>query len=1096
MMVNTWGQVPAAGPKPRVALIATTLNADSEKYLELATVELSARGDLELVERQEILQVLGEQTLALQQDASGVAAGKLLRAEVVGVLETTPDGKEAGGFAVLDTATGVSYWNQGLDQSEVKMVAGEVVKGLTAAMEKRSRAGTLSTACVLGARNAEFPRSMDAFCETVTYLLDRQLVANPAVTTLDRRRLEAVVSENNLPGVESKNGALRASLRLVELDFRRGAADNEIKMLARVTDSSGTVLAQPEVTGPMDAAELADRVQAALAETLHTTPQVAAGNRAQEANRFRAQGKILWNRGLAAPAIQALDAAYALDPGTPEQISAYADILLQQAYALARANEFERTLDLLRRTLDMEERHQVWHPEAGSESDDNFIDALAKCKLGIPAGAPLRAEFDDLRRRYQRVLGLTVNPAETSQIAVRPQPINGFDGVPSYYPDDCSEQLQFRVPSARVLCLDAAEFFGILNARLDAWFRREADLSQLHDAGVINTFHSLCGRGYQSVWNNRGWIPFDGEYVRGMREVARRFTEHPRRTVQLEGMYFSILIDFCLQARDGPVVAREDFERRAEQIIALALEGVAATNATPPGDVPILYELAARAAGPSRGTWDAQAKKEWEDAQLHKIAMAMFDNHHISGTILLMMEHMEVDFQKYRRPILWRLKAVQNDRSYRQYNLTRRGLQSLLRVMPAAPAAAATGSAPAPAAPDEMRILWQTPAPQDWRDRLVGLHVDREQVLYAYAGFNGDFQRTRDPRIDLVRVDLSDGRTERFGSIQIRTCWAERFYNIHSGCPGDFIEDSACSATHLWLATSGDGAYGVPLNPADGDPIHIGVAEGLPSDNVHAVLPVGGVLYIGCGAEGSEGYLVRYDPAAKSCQVVVSTLRASPETPLDSLPNGFHLQKMVHDAPRNRLLLMVNGQKGDTDGQLWEYRLGDGSFRPLLKLGWPARAVEVGANGIVELYVNRVLTPQYVFYYGVASFDPATDAGRLLFANQKRGAGDDLPLLPDTRRHQNLYYRSTALGDGWLYHFGIKQENGEDLVELRRISLATGAVQPVPGQATVPITRNPTSGQPNNLFYWGWLRWLPQSRVLLIGNGGQFTAVRVGPQVP
>ena len=250
---------------PRVALVATTLNADSEKFLELATAELSARGDLELVERQEIRQVLGEQALALQQDASGVAAGKLLRADVIGVLETTPDGKEAGGFAVLDTATGVSYWNAGLDRTDVEGVANEMARGVAAALEKRGRAGTLGTVCVLGARNAEFPRNMDVFCETVAYLLERRLVANPALATLDRRRLETVVSENNLPGVASKSAALRASLRLVELDFRRGAADGEMKVLARTTDSGGALIVQPEIAGPSDAAALAERLQAALA---------------------------------------------------------------------------------------------------------------------------------------------------------------------------------------------------------------------------------------------------------------------------------------------------------------------------------------------------------------------------------------------------------------------------------------------------------------------------------------------------------------------------------------------------------------------------------------------------------------------------------------------------------------------------------------------------------------------------------------------------------------------------------------------------------------------------------------------------------------
>ena len=1092
VLLATWGAAQSPVPS-RVALLATTLNADSEKYLDVATAELTARGGIELVERQAIRAVLGEQSLALQQDASGVAAGKLLRADVVGVLETTPDGKEAGGFAVLDTATGVSYWNEGIAQTDIEAVAGEMMRGVAAALEKRSRAGALGTVCMLGARNAEFPRNMDVFCETVAYLLDRRLVANPALATLDRRRLEAVVSENALPGGASKSAALLASLRLVELDFRRGAADDEVKVLARVTDAGGALTAQPEVVGPMDAAELADRLQAALAEGLHAAPQAAAGNRAQEANRFRTQGEILWERGLATAAIQALDAAYALDPGRPEQISAHADVLLKQAYVLARTNEFERALDLLRRTLDMEERHQVWHPEAGSQSKDNFVSALAKCKLGIPSGAPLRNEFDDLRRRYQRVLGLTVNPAETSRIAVPLHSINGFDGVPAYYPADCSEQLQFRASSARVLCLDATEFFGILNARLNEWFRREADLSQPHDAGVINTLHSLCGWGYRYVWDGQGWIPFDDEYVRGMRAVAQRFAEHSRRTVRLEGLYFSLLVDFSLQTRGGPAVAREDFESRAGQIITLALEGVAATNETPAGDVPVLYELAARAAGPSRGTWDARAKKEWEDAQLHNIALAMFDNHHISGTILLMMEYRQVDYERYREPVLWRLKAVRNDRAYRRFNLSRRDLQSLLRVLPETPVAPPAAPDPAPDASADMRVLWQTPAPEDWRNRLAGLHVEHERTLYAYRGYQWHYEATKNPEIEVLRVDLADGRTDVLGKIQVNTCWGEQFYNLRSRCPGDFIEDSACTETHLWLATSGDGLYGLPLQVRGGDPIRVGVADGLPSDFIHSVRPVGGALYVGCGAEGSEGYLVRYDPAVKSCEVIVSTLRASPETPLDSVPNGFHLQKMVYDAPRNRLLLMVNsGQKKESDGQLWEYRLADGCFRRVLALGWPARAVTVGADGTVELYVNRVLTPQYVFYYGVATFDPATDAGHLLFANQNRGAGAGLPIQPETRRYRNLYYRSTALGDGWLFHFGLKQENGKDLVELRRISLATGAVQPVPGQAAVSITRNTMTGQPNNLFYWGWLRWLPQSRVLLIGNGGQFTAVQVG----
>ncbi len=1082
-----WGSLAQGSEKPRVALVATAMNADSEKFLDLALVELTQRGDIELVERQEIRKVLGEQEQALQQADAGMAAGKLLRADVVGVLETTPDGKEAGGFAVLDTATGVSYWNQGVDQQSVETVAGEVVKGLAVALEKRSRAGTLSTVCMLGARNAEFPRTMDVFCETVAYLLDRQMVANPSVTTLDRRRLEAVISENNLPGVESQKELLLPSLRLVELDFRRGAATNEVKILVRVTDSAGTVLAQPEVTGSQNAVELTDRLQLALTEVLHAKPQEKKGNRAEEADRFRVQGHILWKRGLPEQAIRALDAAYALDPGSPEDMTAYIGILVDRAYSLAYDKDCEHAIELMLRILDIEERHHIWHPEAGGQNSDRFLSAAGKCKLSVLNGLPKQQEFDELRHRYQRILGLTTNPAETNQVLAKPKYRDSFDGVPAYYSDDCSDYLQFRATSARVLCLNSDEFYRILNSRLDGWLQREADPSQPHDAAIIYTLNDLIGKGYQQVWESRGWIPFDEDYVRGMRELSRRLSEHPRLIVKLEGRYFSMLIDQCLAERGGPEVTQNEYVSEADKIMALALEGTSAQE-TPPGDIPVLYEMAARFVEADWVQWQIGSKKEWTDAHLHQIAMTMFDNHHIAGNILLMMEHLQVDFEKYRKPLLWRLNAVQNNRSYKRYDLSQQYLKDLLLALPA-PSVPGTATA---STGGKMEVLWQTPAPDDWQNRLVGLHIDDEQTLYAYAGYQGNSQRTDNPLIQLVRLDLSTGQMDTFGKIRVNACWGEQLYYMGPTCSGEFIEDSACSDTHLWLATSRDGLYGVSLKTDGSDPIHIRMADGLPSDNIHSVLPIGDTLYIGCGQDGGDGYLLRYHLLSRQFEVMVSTMRASPETPLDSLPNGFHLQKIMYDEPRNRLLLMVNGQQGETDGTLWEYRLEDGVFRELLKMDWPAREVKVGADGVIELYVNRVLTPQYVFYYGIVEFDPATDKGRMVFVNQKRGASEKLPLNADTLRYRNILFRSNVLGDGWLYHWGFKQITGAEWYELRRVNLLTGEVQEVPGQAAIVTDPWGTPAwQRVNIYYWGWLRWLPRSRLLIIGNGGQFTAVKV-----
>ena len=82
--------------------------------------------------------------------------------------------------------------------------------------------------------------------------------------------------------------------------------------------------------------------------------------------------------------------------------------------------------------------------------------------------------------------------------------------------------------------------------------------------------------------------------------------------------------------------------------------------------------------------------------------------------------------------------------------------------------------------------------------------------------------------------------------------------------------------------------------------------------------------------------------------------------------------------------------------------------------------------------------------------------------------------------HRNML-RSVALeADGWVYHFGETIEDGVGTPEFRRISPATREVQAV----GVP------SG--NNVEYYGWLRWLPQSRVLLVGDGRQIRAVQVG----
>ena len=1070
-------QTPA---QSRVALLATTLNADSEKYLDMATAELTARGGFELVERQAIRQVLGEQALALQQDASGVAVGRLLRADVVGVLETTPDGKEAGGFAVLDTATGVSYWSEGLDQTDIEGVAGEMARGVAAALEKRGRAGALGTVCVLGARNAEFPRNMDVFCETAAYLLERRLVANPALATLDRRRLETVVAENNLPGVESKSAALRASLRLVELDFRRGAADGEVKVLARVTDAGGALIAQPEVAGPMDAAALAEQLQAALAEVLHAAPQAAAGNRAQEANRFRTQGKILWDRELHEAGMRAYDAAYALDSGGEKQIGEYVDRLLHRAYDYSLEGRVEETLEYVGRALDIEDRHGIRHKYMAESGRDYVLIALAQCKQGLAAGAALAGEYDGLRRRYLAAIGLTDTAGAPSNASLQAGSSSQRDvgSVPVYYAANYSPQLRFPVNAALTLCRDADEFFRLLDVRLEPWLAREVDPAQPHDAGIITTIDNLCGTVFRYVWQSRGYVPFDAAYVRGLRTMAARFLAHSRKVVQLEGAYFEDRIDLELALRSGSALAPEELGARVTKLIDLALGIVAVPATLPAGDEAVVYEMAARAAKlldfPNRQT----AENGRSCGELRRVAETMIDSGRLSGPVLATLLDSEADFETYRLPVLRRLKTARDAGMCVWLGVNKKEIDEYLKALPAETASAPTGSAAV--------VNWELPAREAFQFRQVGLCAQGEETWFAFAGQEPGASRNDGATIDVLRIDVDSGRSVPLARIQPRTCWVSQYMNARAarGCEGDFIEGAVPAEGRLWIATSGDGLFGVSLDGV-GEPIHVGMAEGLPSDVIHSVAAVGDTLYFGCGQLGTEGYLAAYDLANGRCSVLASTLRASPETPLDSLAGGFRLRSIVPDTPRNRLLLVVDHGDLATATGLWEFRPDQNSFRQIRQMDRPAHSIDVDAAG--KLWIYPLCRNEYRpirekdGWYGAVEFDPETDGVRLVFASKNKGAGPDLPVRSDTRIFPALHHAGALVAEGWLYHFAEKTVEGERVQEVRRVSLATGVVQAI----DAGLFRG-------NVFQWGRLHWLPGKRILLVGDGDRLAAVKIG----
>ena len=119
-------------------------------------------------------------------------------------------------------------------------------------------AAKLKTVCFLAVRNADLPAEMNAFCQSLAAILERQLVNSSSPGVLERKRLEFVNQEKNLtPAVES----LLASVVTVELQMSRAPQGNGLTVIAFLTDHQGKPIAKltvqskeasiPELVGPL-----------------------------------------------------------------------------------------------------------------------------------------------------------------------------------------------------------------------------------------------------------------------------------------------------------------------------------------------------------------------------------------------------------------------------------------------------------------------------------------------------------------------------------------------------------------------------------------------------------------------------------------------------------------------------------------------------------------------------------------------------------------------------------------------------------------------------------------------------------------------------
>lgn len=225
----------SAGENPRLAIVPGGDPLPGE-LLVLSEAKLFDLPGIVLVERSEIDKVLAEQKLGgLFDVARAVQLGKILRAELFAVLETTS-------IIVFDAETGLRYVDESLsdeanDPKAMEKTVENVVGAVKAAVEKREKLekNKLVTFGVLEVRNADFPAGRDIWCKAMAGLLERELLKSGAAV-LERSRLSLVNRERQLTADGSNK--LLASMQLIDLEFTRGEQPQSFRITARIGEKT------------------------------------------------------------------------------------------------------------------------------------------------------------------------------------------------------------------------------------------------------------------------------------------------------------------------------------------------------------------------------------------------------------------------------------------------------------------------------------------------------------------------------------------------------------------------------------------------------------------------------------------------------------------------------------------------------------------------------------------------------------------------------------------------------------------------------------------------------------------------------------------
>ena len=928
-VIGTGGMVTraqAAGAV-RVAIVGGTASAGRGEQADAVTALMQAQGvpEVQFVERAAINKVLGEQQLsasALVSPDAAVKIGRLVGADVLVVVELAGDAKATAlGVVIFDVGSGVRLGDGDLSAGRTpEESAKDALAALASAVRKRGNPTSTRTLALLAVRNVNLPPELEGLCSTVSLLVQRGLLASPDVAVLERQRLENVNVENSLPTAGGAASTLLTTVQTVDLQLTRNP-DKSLSVKATLRDPQHNAVGDLTVqvpAGDAAAVELSAKTVAGLLDKVRATPvpaRAAPLDPKREAQRYAIEAEAALRNKELYRALGAAEAAYALDAYSDTNLA----LLTLQLAMAARERVMPGKMDW---------SWTITNGPAGGEGVAQRVNEMpAMFSIGLRALSLRKTGFERWVKSRRSLSAFDVNYLQADRHLSDLLQARYYEKEPAVRESSLAYRRQYwdlvqEVLKDRLEGLKSSKAGTVgFSVGPDFWY-----LGLNCSADTANDYVDAILPVIEAYWEyekfgHAGQGRTLAQEAGTMTQILIDFPDGLRHwTYPDYGEASRKKIDgFLARLESDPDEGVKTAVLTSRKEIAQFLEpGKVSANADEAAYLKVRDQFKASLVKPSAGATDVSRQREeiygqWFNmltstrftpqsggysTQLLDYLQTMIDRRevtpHLFGNVFP-TQPIKVDKPELLAHALRQLVEITRDPKTVPLTGTRSGVMiQLQKNALALQRGSYPAGTPLKSLPEDLRVLIDADHPVV---RLANFGPEgpvegallAENRLYQLA-FNGN-------SYILYASDITpDARVEKVGSIAV------------DGAPPTGAQElQLCIDGGMLYAGCKFGVLAFPLDRS-ARPSLITTAQGLPANAVRSVAPLDGKLIVGYGTlwgdDTKGGYLARYDPATKQCELLASTQRVDGTAPLEG-HGQFRIETLIADPARRRVIMSV-----------------------------------------------------------------------------------------------------------------------------------------------------------------------------------------------